>query len=741
MKTLKYILSAFFLVLGIHSSISASHVAGVELTYRCLNFQVNQYEVTLTMYRDCLNGNVGFDPVVFLFVFAGNTGERLGFYPLKPAFENPDTISVNDANCTASPLNLCLEMGQYIDTIFLPPLPDGYDLSWARCCRNEAISNIPSDQGISVLTHIPGTLPNNSPQFQNLPSLFICNNEPFNLDYSATDVDGDSLTYEIVTPWTGQNSAGWGAHANFASVIPQNPMGPPPYNNLNFLAGFSAQTPFGQGNFSINSQTGLISLTPIQEGLFVFTTSVREYRNGVLLSENRRDFQVKVVECLPQGTLPVISHDLSGWSNSGNDTLFVQSADSFCYSISLFDSASADFVEFFPASSSLGIGGAMKPPFAQLSSSGKNPIQGEICWRPSCELAGDTIPIIVGGRDLKDCFGTNQVFDTVWVVVLPLKQVEAGNDTSICVNGGIAQLQAENAYRYKWTPSIGLSRDSIFNPLASPPTSQLYQVTGWDSLGCPTRDSLWVWLIPPIPVSINGSDSLCLGQKGELDVSGGLNYLWSTGDITPNISLIPNQTTYLWALGYDSLGCPGDSVWYELYVEANLPLAGFTAFPTEGYGPLEVQFQNRSFYSSRFVWDFGDGSTSQLSNPSYTFLEPGRHQVKLTADNTIGCADSIAVTYIEVWSPKWYIPNAFTPNGDGHNDVFFMSGGGIKAIDLSIYNRWGQKIFYSRDPSFNWNGSTPSGQIAPEGVYAWHIVVFPWTGDSWQRSGTVTLIR
>ena len=160
-----------------------------------------------------------------------------------------------------------------------------------------------------------------------------------------------------------------------------------------------------------------MTLTPTQIGVSVFAVSVCEYRNGVLLSENKRDFQINVVNCQPQGAEPIISTDLSGISNSAGDTIFVKPLEAFCYDIDVTDPAAGDTVILYPISAAFGIGGTAPQPFASLTFTGINPALGQVCWAPPCEYAGDTVRLIVGGRDTSDCPGYNLAFDTTYVVV------------------------------------------------------------------------------------------------------------------------------------------------------------------------------------------------------------------------------------------------------------------------------------------------------------------------------------
>ncbi|RMG63057.1 MAG: PKD domain-containing protein [Bacteroidetes bacterium] len=192
-------------------------------------------------------------------------------------------------------------------------------------------------------------------------------------------------------------------------------MGPPPYNHVGFQTGYSYLDPFGSGNFTIDPQTGFINVTPTQTGIFVFSISVFEYRDGVLLSENRRDFQIHVINCLPPGQPPTISHDLSGLNTSG-DTIFVEAGEAFCYDVTVQDPVPTSGLISYTVSAPFGNGNFV-PPAATYTSSGTNPIQGQVCWTPACAYDGQVVPLIIGAFDDEDCENFSDVFDTVWISV------------------------------------------------------------------------------------------------------------------------------------------------------------------------------------------------------------------------------------------------------------------------------------------------------------------------------------
>ncbi len=407
-------------------SLHATHIVGAELYYECVDSVTNEYDITLKLYRDCLNGQAPYDQNITLFVFNGATGTIFQTVNVVVPPVTPQIQPTSWDACVATIPNICVEEGIYRTTITLPPSAGGYFLGWSRCCRNQAIDNLltPLQEGISYLARVPASSEaacNNMPTFDQVPPIFLCANQPFNFDHSATDPDGDSLVYALVNPYTGTNFAGQGTGnpqtgGNPPTVDPfTNLMGPPPYNSVAFAPGYSFLNPFGSNNFNIDPQTGFISVTPNQVGIFVFAISVFEYRNGVLLSENRRDFQIHILTCLPQGAPPVISHNLTG-NNFNGDTIFVNAGQPFCYNVTVVDPAPNDVLNAYTVSAAFGNGNFF-PPKATFTWTGTNPIQGQVCWTPACAYNGQTVPMIIGAKDIDDCTNIADVFDTVWIKI------------------------------------------------------------------------------------------------------------------------------------------------------------------------------------------------------------------------------------------------------------------------------------------------------------------------------------
>lgn len=487
------------LILAVAPRAKGTHIAGAELTYDCLGNQ--QYRVRLTLYRDCANGQAGFDNPITLFVFDAQ-GFVYNTYNVNVPFNTPEIIPENWNACVGTPYNICVEEGIYETVVTLPAAFGGYDFAWARCCRNNIITNLqdPQCEGVTFLAHVPGpdeAICNSMPKFNNSPSLFLCAGEPFFFDYSATDPDGDSLAYEISNPYTGLdfNNAGAGNNSGNCgfgqpqpAVSTANPMGPPPYLNVTFSAGHSFLNPFGPGGFiSINPTTGYLTAIPQNQGAYVVAVSVKEYRNGILLSENKRDFQFYVFNCLPQGTPPVLTHDLSGISSS-NDTIFAQAGQPFCYDFTVEDSLAPSGIVVTPLSVSFGGNGGFPPPYATLSVNGTAPpVSGQICWQPACDYVGQTIEMIISARDTNDCPNYNIVFDTIWVVVTTppaappivdhdFAQVAVSNADTIIISP-----QGTFCYNFIVVDTLGVGNLTYENILMDTSGNVLNQVQGLSS--------------------------------------------------------------------------------------------------------------------------------------------------------------------------------------------------------------------------------------------------------------------
>lgn len=154
----------------------------------------------------------------------------------------------------------------------------------------------------------------------------------------------------------------------------------------------------------------------------------------------------------------------------------------------------------------------------------------------------------------------------------------------------------------------------------------------------------------------------------------------------------------------------------------------------------EISFQNKSNNAVRYKWSFGDGTSSEEENPTHIFDQVGSLKIKLHAFNEVECRDEFETTLEVV---PFFVPNAFTPNNDGKNDVFFdgVPYMNITSFDMKIFNRWGQLVYQTDSFLRPWDGLDAGGNPAPEGLYSYMIQIVSIKGKYYEYPGTFSLIR
>ncbi|MBK7939664.1 MAG: hypothetical protein IPJ82_22405 [Lewinellaceae bacterium] len=299
----------------------AAHIVGGGITYECLGNVANGklYRFTMKIYRDCASGGAPFDNPANIAIYTGSYqfNSLYDDFTVIPDAINP--IGINEPDCIDNLPSLCLEEGIYTWDRVLPEINESYFIVYQRCCRTAAITNIqsPGDVGATYYAEITPAaqqLCNSSPVFSNFPPIVICNNYPLEVDFSATDADGDLLVYSFCAPF-----AGGGPILNSPDLfgcfgaMPSPPCAPP-FDEVPFITPLynAAQPMAGNPVIGIDLQTGVISGTPQMVGQYVVGVCVEEYRNGQLLSVTRRDFQFNVTPCQPQVTALVDYDELTG---------------------------------------------------------------------------------------------------------------------------------------------------------------------------------------------------------------------------------------------------------------------------------------------------------------------------------------------------------------------------------------------------------------------------------------------
>jgi len=349
--------------------------------------------------------------------------------------------------------------------------------------------------------------------------------------------------------------------------------------------------------------------------------------------------------------------------------------------------------------------------------------------------------------------GCQDTDDAMVIVDTVPPTAEAGPDAFINCYNNVAILDGTSSssgvsITYQWAGPFVTSGGNTNSPTVSGAGTYILTVTN-TSNECVSTDDVNVTADILVPGANAGStDTLCSGTSLSLNGStttGDVTY-WTTidgnivsGDSTLN-PVINSGGTYTLTTINSVNGCQSASNVYinELFVSTNL-----NADPTSGLAPLEVDFSNTGIADSSY-WDFGNGETlgdtSATSTASITYEEQGSYVVTLTSIN--GQCVATQQVVIEVLGTSFLIvPNVFTPNGDGQNDVFEFMHQNISELSCVIFNRWGKKVAEINAPEDSWNGTVNGGGDASDGTYFYLIKATGNDEVDYDLKGTVSLIR
>ncbi len=354
--------------------------------------------------------------------------------------------------------------------------------------------------------------------------------------------------------------------------------------------------------------------------------------------------------------------------------------------------------------------------------------------------------------------GSCPATDTVIITVLAVYNATITNVGPMCISAPAFIMSAASAGG-TWTGTgITNAATGTFDPATAGAGVHLitYTISGL----CGTNDTALVTVIA-LPVisfttdTTEGCDPAVISFSGTADQPGG-TYDWDFGVLTTlgDTSHLFNPTyqyptgVYTVTMTYtNTLGCVSDTISTNLITIHARPNAAFTATSPVDIIEPTMYFYDQSFSLSpltNWAWIFEPGATSILQNPIYTFNDAGLYPVELTITNVFGCKDTVQ-NYVTV-DPVYlmYAPNAFTPNGDGLNDVFMVEGEGIDPnnFEMLIFDRWGERIFKSTDLHTGWNGAKNNlGALVQEDVYVYKVVLKDWAGKRHQYIGHVTIVK
>jgi gliding motility-associated-like protein len=710
----KFFIVCLLLLFSIKSN--ATHIVGGEIYYDCLGG--NDYLVTLKVYRDCCPTCAQFDypASIGVYDFMGNVVQVLTMSPSDSAYI---PASLNDP-CLTPPTNVCVQEALYSTVVNLPPIPGGYILSYQRCCRNSAIINILNASSVgstyeAVILDDTIVTCNSTPRYTNFPPLFLCEGVPFVFDHSATDPDGDSLYYQLCTPYEG---------ATPTMPMPVPPSSPP-YNFVTYNAPYSGSYPMSSSPaLSLDPLTGILTGTPNMIGRFVVGVCVSEYRNGQLLTTNKRDFQFNIVNCplASVSSIPNQTQFCTGYTMQFNQTSF----NAFAYHWDFGDPTTlADTSDQFA-------------PTWTYADSGTY-----------------VVTLIVNPGTLCADTGSNVFY------IYPLLDPAFTPPPGECLNSNSFDFQAGGDFMgngtFVWDFGTHASPNNITQ---QDPQGITFDSTGTFPVtltvsenGCVESYTANIE-VHPHPVAAYGfaSTIACDLQPVQfLDSSisqTALSYLWIFGDETT--ATIQNPWHLFPAVGNyntslivtDANGCTDTNSIVSPLVVYPSPEAAFDISPDDTsifYPEVTMVDQSNGAISCSAFW--GDGISYQNCDSIHSYTAPGTYTVMQVVTNTFGCKDTAYSTVLIRPEFLFWIPNAFTPNDNGLNEIFRPIMMGVHDYRFMIFDRWGERIFETTDELEGWDGRI-KGRICTNDVYVYKITLRDdVTNQEHVYIGKVTLVR
>ncbi|MBI2269352.1 MAG: gliding motility-associated C-terminal domain-containing protein [Bacteroidetes bacterium] len=623
----------------------ATHIVGGELCYEYLGG--NNYKIILKVYRDCNTGNAPYDSPACVSVFS-SSGTLLD--TLKLALPPTNVIVTPPSPCFVPPSNVCVEGAIYTITVNFPPRAGGYDLVYQRCCRNSTILNLinPGLVGSSYIAHIPDQSTfavNSNPRYKNFPPVFLCARQPIKFDHSASDLDGDSLVYELCDPFVGATACcpvfGPAKPTAANSTCPAPPSScpkipdAPPYNFVPWKAPYNAQYPMSAlPALSIDPSTGLLTGTPNMIGQWVVGVCVNEYRNGILIGKHNRDFQFNVINCVGLATVSIPAQS----SVCAGKTITFQNNTT---------NASKYHWDFGVNGSSTDTSNLVTPTFT-FPDTGKYTITLIANPGSGCADTGKT---------------TISVYDPINAsYTVPSGQCLSGNSFNFNAAGN---LTAKAVYSWTFGTNASPSVSSIVNP-----SGIRYNAAGTYAVKLSVTDNTCsvtlidtIKVFAPVEASIPIQTPLCNGKV-----------------ITFQNTTI-NGSRYLWDFGVNGTGTDTSGLYSPTYTYTDTGMYTISLIAKSGnacpddtaktmvkiYGPLNlnyvipqgqcIQGNNFNFNLSgslsgkaTYAWSFGSGATPPAStskNPTgIRYSTVGTYPVTISVSD-IGCnavhADTVRV--------------------------------------------------------------------------------------------------
>ncbi|MCB9251678.1 MAG: gliding motility-associated C-terminal domain-containing protein [Flavobacteriales bacterium] len=811
------------LFLGLNS-IRATHIVGGDFYYEYLGN--DDYKITMKLYIDCYNGNPGAiesDQYAIFGIFDGNNK-----LVTTREVERKPGVKLSGAvyKCIVNPGDVCVERYNYEFVINLPKKAGGYTIAFQRCCRNNTIKNIVDAPGTGATywVKIPDRTDvpiDNSPIFKKFPPIYVCNTFPLVFDHSATDKDGDSLSYELYKPYNG-------ADKNMPRPsVPSNP----PFANIWWLPGYGTDNQMkGAPILTIDPVTGELTVTPNLLGQFVIGVKVIEWRNGQIIGETLRDYQFNVVDCkaiaVANFEAKVVCSDTvffkdkslgtttltwdfgdpaSGFDNNQSlekNPYHVYSGDGdFIVKLRAWNPACEDEYNLkvkirTPKSVDLGRDNIFcKPINEQLAV--KYVDYTDILWSTGAKTAS----IIIkdpGKYWVRATYGLCKYSDTINLNMDPISYTKtpdslfcdkvdalmkitnrsknakilwALGDTSASVkvnkegsypfvvyNNNCQQKDTIKFVLARITPNLGPDLficNDFLHTLDAGPVQQGASYLWNDGsnnrlLTTSSAGTFWVKTTlkhcekfdtmeirnSVVSVTLGPDKHFCdsfsiVLDAGPANPGGTASYLWNNG-VTTQTNHIADEGKH-WVQKTDNFGCVNSDTIFINVTESPIVSLGKDTVVICVRAPIRL-FAQDGF--SEYLWQDGYSEKERMVEL------PGKYHITVTDE--IGCkgSDTIIVKTDPNLLPNHiFIPNAFTPNGDGLNDVFPFDDPVLQSdYHLRIFNRWGEKVYDSDTNREPWDGKTRASDSQLD-AYIWIAYYKGCDGNPKTDKGTVTIVR
>jgi gliding motility-associated-like protein len=404
---------------------------------------------------------------------------------------------------------------------------------------------------------------------------------------------------------------------------------------------------------------------------------------------------------------------------------------------------------------------------------GTMPVAGEIySWSPSTNLSNantsdpvvslfnsstisEDVEYILTVTDANGCINN----DAVLVTANPLPVIGFSPLPGQCIDNNnfnlsaFANIQGGVNYNWTFTPEASILHSNLQDLNVSYSSIGTYPVLlTADYNGCPSQpyvDSLTIFEMPLadfIPLTISGCEPLTV-QFNNRSI-GGNTYDWNfgdggTADVENAIHVFQHAGTYSVSLNTMNIhGCVTDTNYVNLIDVYAQPNGDFIPNPQVAniLAPV-IQFQNYSSNVLSYMWDFGDSDTSTTWSPNHEYADTGTYEITLMLISPHGCVDTVRGLVRVEDNFSFYVPNAFTPNGDGVNDYFRGYGVAIRNYQMRIYNRWGELVYVTNNYEKPWDGRVNNNDVVQNDVYVYRIDLTDHHGDTHTYVGDVSVIK